>query len=454
MAEPHATDAFNPEREFMDREDIEDRQERMLREKVEHAYSNTDHYRESFDEEDLDPSDVKTIDDYQRLVSPMLKEDVRAERSVEDPFGGFLAIDRDEVDYLHTSTGTTGTPTFMPVTHEEVAAAGELLARTLYPTGLEAGDVALNAGLYYHLYSRMMENAYREHLGMTHFNRGGLPFEIESDLEEDTELWEMADPAVINMTHSSLQKATTLLQEHDVDPDEAFPELKAVVTAGAVVTGTARQKLEDFWGVPLIEQGGPTDQMAFMGTFCEERTEGWGHFFEDQAFYEILDLDTLEPVAEGERGEHTYTTFHLDSTPYLRWRSEDAGVHGGYDCSCGRCHMRTQILGRTVQEVNVRGTSVFPRDFEGVRDDHGYPESPYQLVRQPGQPQDLLRVLFSADVSEAERASMVEDLAHDLGLDESDVELGHIEEDDIPMKGQWKYRLIREEGEEREAEEE
>jgi phenylacetate-CoA ligase len=448
MGGSHATDAFNPEREFMDRDEIEDRQERMLREKVEHAYENTSHYREAFDEAGIDPSDIKTIDDYQRLVPTMLKEDVREKRSVDDPFGGFLAVDREELDYLHTSTGTTGTPTFMGVRDHEVSEAAELLARTIHPGDPEAGDVALNAGLYYHLYNRMMENAYHNHLGMVHFNRGGLPFEIESDLEEDAELWEMADPAVINMNHSSLQKATTLLKEHDIDPGEAFPELKLLVTAGAVVTGTARQDLEEFWGVPLVEQGGPTDQLAFMGTFCEERTEGWGHFFEDKGFYEILDLDTLEPVAEGERGEHTYTSFHLDSTPYLRWRSEDAGVHGGYDCSCGRCHMRTKILGRTVQEVNVQDTPVLPRDFEEVRDDHGHPESPYQLVRQAQQPQDMLEVLFSADISDEERSSIAADLAADLDFDESDVDIGHIDEEDIPMKGQWKYRLIRDEGDE------
>lgn len=445
MAEADATDAFNPEREFMSREEIEDRQERMLRDKVEHAYENTEHYRETFDEAGIDPSDVKTKNDYQRLIPTMLKEDVRDNRSTEDPFGGFLAVDRDEIDYLHTSTGTTGTPTFMPVRDEEVRAAGELLARTLYPQGTEAGDVALNAGLYYHLYSRMMENSYEDHLDMVHFNRGGLPFEIEGDLDENTELWEMADPAIINMTHSSLQKATTLLGKHDIDPNEAFPDLKAIVTAGAVVTGTARKELESFWGVPLVEAGGPTDQLAFMGSFCEERTEGWGHFFEDQGFFEILDFDTLEPVAEGERGEHTYTTFHLNSTPYLRWRSEDAGVHGGYDCSCGRCHLKTKILGRTVQEVNVQGHSVFPRDFEMVRDEHGYPESPYQIVRHGDQPQDLLQILFSMDISDEERSSIEQDLAENIGLTEEDVEINNIEEEDIPMKGEWKYKLIKEE---------
>jgi len=444
MAESQATDAFNPEREFMDRDEIEERQDRKLREKVNHAYENTSHYRDTFDEADIDPTDIKTRDDYQRLVPTMLKEDVRENRSVDDPFGGFLAVDRDEIDYYHTSTGTTGTPTFMPVQEEEVSAASELIARTLYPFGLEEGDVALNAGLFYHLYSRMIENAYREHLGMLHFNRGGLPFEIESDLEENAELWEMGDPAVINFNHASLQKATTLLQKHDIDPSDAFPELKAIVTAGAVVTGTARQTLEEFWSVPLIEHGGPTDQISFMGTFCEGRTEGWGHFFEDQGFHEILDLDTLEPVAEGERGEHTYTTFHLDSTPYLRWRSEDAGVHGGYDCSCGRCHMRTKILGRTVQEVDVQGTPVFPRDFESVRDEHGHPEAPYQLERRSRQPQDDLRVLFSADISDEKRASIAADLAEDLSLPESSVDIDHIEEEDIPMKGEWKYQLIRE----------
>jgi len=117
-------------------------------EKVNHAYENTSHYRDTFDEADIDPTDIKTRDDYQRLVPTMPKEDVRENWSVDDPFGGFLAVDRDEIDYHHTLDRTTGTPTFMPVQEEEVSAASELIARTLYPFGLEEGDVAPNAGLF------------------------------------------------------------------------------------------------------------------------------------------------------------------------------------------------------------------------------------------------------------------------------------------------------------------
>jgi len=89
-------------------------------------------------------------------------------------------------------------------------------------------------------------------------------------------------------------------------------------------------------------------------------------------------------------------------------------------------------------------TPVFPRDFESVRDEHGHPEAPYQLERRSRQPQDDLRVLFSADISDEKRASIAADLAEDLSLPESSVDIDHIEEEDIPMKGEWKYQLIRE----------
>lgn len=438
-----AQDAFNPEREFMDREEIEEQQDRTLREQTEYAYENTEHYRELFDEEGIDPSDVKTRRDFQRLVPTMLKEELRENRTEDDPYGGFLAIDPDEIDYIHTSTGTTGVPTYMPVTEEEVDAAAERTARLIYQSGIEPGEVAISPGLYYHLYTRIREYTLRKKLGATHFNRGAFPFELEKDLEEALPLWTMQDPVFIG---GQLKKLTNICKNEGIDPQEAFPNLKAVMTAGQLVTVTARERLEEFWGVPVLEGAGPTDTMAGLAMLCEGRKQGWGHFFEDMGFYEILDLDTLEPVAEGERGEHTYTTFMMKSTPYLRWRSEDAGVHGGYDCSCGRCHLKSKILGRTSQMIRVADDGgekrLFPRDFETVRDRNTEDVAPYQLVRRSEQPQDSFDVVFSGDVSDEKRAEIAADVEGDV---EVPVTVDRIDVEDIPMKGGWKPQLIREE---------
>lgn len=145
-AEKPSREAFNPDREFMDREEIERRQDRKLPEKVEYAYENTDYYRRAFDEAGIAPADVKTRDDYQRLVPTMLKADIRENRSESDPYDRFLAIDEDEIDYIHTSTGTTGVPTRMPLTEDEVEAGSETHVRVLFQGGLEPDDTVINRG--------------------------------------------------------------------------------------------------------------------------------------------------------------------------------------------------------------------------------------------------------------------------------------------------------------------
>lgn len=437
-AEKTAEEAFNPDREFMDREEIEERQERKVREQVEHAYENTEYYSERFDEEGIHPRDVKTLNDYQRLVPTMLKEDLREERNEDRPYGGFLAIDEEEIDYVHTSTGTTGVPTYMPVTDEEIDRAARGAARLFYQSGIEPGETAISPGLYYHLYTRVRERSLKDVLGAVHFNRGAFPFELEKDIEQALSLWTMQDPVLIG---GQATKLTNLLQQHDVDPTDAFPNLKAIKGAGQIITPSAREEIEEFWGVPLLESAGPTEQLGAMSMLCGARANGWGHFWEDQGFYEILDFDTLEPVAEGERGEHTYTSFNLTSTPYLRWRSEDAGVHGGYDCQCGRCHLRSKILGRTGQKVQVGDADVFPRDFETVRDRLTDGVWPYQFVRREDQPQDTLEIRFSAPIGDDEREEIAAAVEAEYDVP---VEITAVDEDDIPRKGGWKPKLIHE----------
>jgi phenylacetate-CoA ligase len=431
-------DAFNPEREFMDREEISEHQDRKLREQVEYAVENTEYYQNTFAEEDIDPSDIKTRNDYQRLVPTMLKDDLRDARDEDSPYGGFLAIDESEIDYIHTSTGTTGIPTYMPVTKKEVRDAANITGRLLHQAGIGKGDTVLSPGIYYHLYSRISGVAIEDIMGATQFNRGGFPFELESDIEEALPLWTMQNPDYIS---GMAIRITNLLQENNIDPKEAFPDLKGIKGAGQIITPDAREEIEEFWDAPLYESGGPTDQLAGLSMLCDARKEGWGHFFEDAGFYEILDFETGEPVAEGERGEHTYTSFILSSTPYLRWRSEDAGIHGGYDCECGRCHLRSKILGRTGQMIQVQDRTIFPRDFERIRDRYGYGTWPYQFVRQPDQPQDTLEIRFSAPIEDQERNAIADDLE---GILEVPVEIEYIDEDDIPRKGGWKPKIIHE----------
>lgn len=437
-------DALDPEAEFMDREEIESLQDRELRKQVEYAYENTEHYKETFDEADVSPSDIKTRNDFQQLVPTMLKEDLReSRRETGKPYGSFLAKDPEDIDFISASSGTTGMPTYQPVTMGEIDQTARFLARMLYQGGLEPGDVAVQGGVWFHQYFRWEQTAVIDHLDASYFARGGLPFEVEADFGEVLDLLKMQDPAYMFYPESGWITATDILKEEGIDPKEAFPNLKFATIASAIVTEAGREELEEFWGVPFYEVAGPTDVMMIIEMICSARNNGWGHFFEDGVFMEILDLDTQEPVAEGERGEHVYTTFHLETTPYLRWRSEDAGIHGGYDCQCGRCHIRSKILGRTSQEIQVDDRSLFPRDFKRVRDRRGYTRSPYQLLKRDKQPQDAFEILFSGDVPQDEREQLAADLRGKYGVPATVEEM---DEEDIPKKGGFKYQLIREEG--------
>jgi phenylacetate-CoA ligase len=432
-----STDYWNEERETMAHEELENLQADRLRAQTSYAYENTAYFQEQLDEANVRPNDVRTIDDYQRQIPFVIKADLRERDRPQD----FIAAPDDELTYVHASTGTTGKPTHQVVAEGDQEHMQEYLARYHHGAGVRENDTVLDLWLYYHLFSHWADMAYEE-LDATLFRRGGFPFEVENDLETIS-VWTDMDPDVLHVSFNGLFDIKQHLQENGLSVDEVFPSLRAIQTGGSVWTEYLREAEEEFWGVPIYDVGGPTDTLSCGVTMCEGHEENWYHWWEDLMFPEVVDFDTQEIVAPGERGELVYTHLHARGTPYLRWRSEDGVKHGGHDCVCGRDHFIGRILGRTGDRIQIDDQDIFLRDVEEVL--HTYDDirdQEYQIIRNPPHgEQDHVRIRLETDKIDDDTVEVFRDeLASELGVDIA-VEQFEREQDG----GEWKPDKIVEE---------
>jgi phenylacetate-CoA ligase len=408
MPETH----WNTERETLGREEITAIQERKLRQQVEYAYENTAYYRELFDEEGLSPGEVRTIDDYQRKVPFVIKQDLRDRDRPQD----FIAADESEVQWIHASTGTTGKPTHQVVADGDMEHLKQYLARYQYATGARENDTVLSLWMYYHLFTYWAEAAYDD-IGVNMFRRGGFPFEIENDLETIS-LWTDLDPDILHVPFNGLMMIREHLESEGMTPEEVFPSLKTIHTGGAIWTDALRESEESYWGVPIYDVGGPTDTLCCAVSLCAGHEDNWYHWWEDLMFPELIDFDTQELLGPGERGELVYTNLDAAGTPYLRWRSEDAVLHGGHDCVCGRKHLKGKLLGRTGDRIQIDQNNVFLRDVEEVI--HEFDEirhENYQVVRAPDGRQDRLVLRLQTDaLSDGVVQAVIQQLESDIDV--------------------------------------
>ncbi len=388
---------WNPEIETLPRVEIEKLQEKRMKAQVKHAYENTAYYNRKFRELGITPEDIKTLDDFRKKVPFTIKDVVREERDkTGDPWGGFLAVPIEELVNIHTSTGTTGIPTFGTYTKSDWDHIGEVVARWMWTAGLRKNEILMNFMVYYHMYNTWLD-AGAEKIGAIQFKRGGFPFEVEADVRQ-VKLWSYANPHVIHMLTQGLKIATAYIKENNIDIRKMLPRLKSIIFAGDILTSHTRKEMMDIWGVPLYDAGGPTETYCALIGYCEENViENWQHMADDLCISEVIDPERLENIAPGERGEIVYTNlFPRRATPYLRWRSEDAVDFEGFECSCGRSFIKARLLGRVAHEIRVKDKKVYQRDVEEVL--QRYPETryvQYQTIREKPQPQDklILRIL-------------------------------------------------------------
>ncbi|MBN1617440.1 MAG: phenylacetate--CoA ligase [Spirochaetales bacterium] len=339
--------------ECASREKIEAIQLEALRRQVEHALK-TDFYSKRFAKAGITgPQDIKTLSDISRLPFTT-KGDLREAY----PFG-LLAVPQSEVVRVHASSGTTGTPTVIYLTQKDLDLASDTMARSLTAAGGSKNDIIQNMMTY-----GLFTGGLCFHYGAELMGAMVIPTSAGNTLRQ---LKFMKDfgTTMIHATPSYLLHLHSAIEESDELKREDL-RLQKAITGAEPHSEELRQKIQDALGIEVYNCFGMSE-MNGPGVAFECIFRSGMHVWEDRYIAEILDPDTMEPVADGETGELVLTILCRDAMPLIRYRTRDLTRFIPGPCACGRTHRRlARFTGRTDDMLIINGVNVFPSQIEEV----------------------------------------------------------------------------------------
>jgi phenylacetate-CoA ligase len=357
---------FAPDIERLDRDSLRLLQFGRLRKTLERAYASVPHYRRAFDEMGVAPGDLKSLADIRRFPFTV-KTDLRDNY----PFGLF-AVPREQLVRLHASSGTTGKPTVVGYTANDIATWSDLMARSLAAAGVRPGDMVHNA-YGYGLFTGGLGFHYGvERLGATVTPMSGGQTERQIALIQDF------GATVLAATPSYALNLVEMAEQMGIDL--AAGPLRVGVFGAEPWSETMRAELDRRLGVKACDMYGLSEIMG-PGVAIECTSRIGLHGWEDAFLFEVVDPDTMEPLPMGEAGELVITTLVKEGLPMIRYRTRDITRLTDEPCSCGRTHVRIlRVTGRNDDMLIIRGVNVFPSQIESVL--LGFPgiAPHYQLV--------------------------------------------------------------------------
>jgi phenylacetate-CoA ligase len=337
--------------ERMSRDELQFLQLTRLQSTVRSAYENVPTYRKKFDEVGVKPGDIRELTDI-RLLPFTTKEDLRASY----PFGMF-AVPMEQVARVHASSGTTGRPTVVGYTRQDLRHWATLVARSLRASGVRPGMKVHNAYGYGLFTGGLGAHAGIEELGATVIPVSGGQTARQVQLILDFE------PDVILCTPTYLLTIVDCMLEQGIDPRTT--SLKAGVLGAEPWTNQMRQELEEQLDIDALDIYGLSEVMGpGVGNECIETKDG-PHLWEDHFLPEIIDSESGAALPDGEAGELVFTSLTKEAFPVIRYRTRDlTTLHPG----SARPGMRRmeKITGRNDDMIILRGVNLFPTQIEEI----------------------------------------------------------------------------------------
>mgnify|MGYP000801453909 CR=1 FL=1 len=357
---------FSPEIETASRDYLHAIQSARLIKTVKRCYENIPFYKAKFDEMGLKPEDIHSIDDISKLPFTV-KQDLRDHY----PFGLF-AVPRDELVRVHASSGTTGKQTVVGYTRGDIDRWSECVARALTAAGTTPSDY-IHVSYGYGLFTGGMGIHYgAEKLGAT-----AIPVS-SGNTKRQVQILQDFGSNVLCCTPSYALFIAETLKEMNVDPAEL--PLRIGIFGAEPWSENMRTQLENMLKIKAYDIYG-LSEIAGPGVAFECCEQSGMHICEDYFYPEIVDPETLEPLAEGETGELLVTTLTKEGLPLLRYRTRDITRLNYSPCKCGRTGVRMdKVKGRSDDMLKIRGVNVFPSQIESVLIGTEQIGANYQLV--------------------------------------------------------------------------
>jgi phenylacetate-CoA ligase len=364
-----------------------------LRDTLRRAYDNVPHYRHAFDRAGVSPADINDLADLARIPFTT-KDDLRQNY----PFGMF-AVPREEVSRLHASSGTTGRPTVVGYTAQDVDTWAEVMARSIRVAGGRPGDV-VHVAYGYGLFTGGLGAHYgAERLGCTvvPVSGGMTPRQVQLIVD--------FRPRVIMVTPSYFLAILDEMEAQGVDPRSTGLEIG--IFGAEPWTDEMRAEVERRSGIHAVDIYGLSEVMGPGVSQEAVETKDGLHVWEDHFLPEIVDPVTLEVLPDGEEGELVFTSLTKQAMPVVRYRTRDltrllpGTAHPAF-------RRMQKVTGRTDDMMIVRGVNVFPTQVEEqILSVEGLTPHYLCVLTRPGNLDELtVRVEAHESVAEANRSGL------------------------------------------------
>ena len=326
-------------------------QEQRLHWSVRHAYDNVPHYRNSFDAAGVHPDDIRGLDDLSKLPFTS-KTDLRANY----PFGMF-AVPREQVARIHASSGTTGKPTVVGYTKDDLNMWATVMARSIRASGGRPGQILQNAYGYGLFTGGLGAHYGAEKLGCTVVPISGGMTERQVQLITDFK------PDIIMVTPSYMLSIVDEMQRQGIDPRST--SLKVGIFGAEPWSNELRREMENRLDMHAVDIYGLSEVIGpGVAQECVETKDGL-HVWEDHFYPEVIDPETGAALPDGEKGELVFTSLTKEAFPIIRYRTRDLTRLLPGTARPGMRRME-KVTGRSDDMIILRGVNVFPTQIEEV----------------------------------------------------------------------------------------
>jgi phenylacetate-CoA ligase len=372
-------------RECMKREDLEQLQLERLQSTLSRVYMNVPFYKKKFDDLGIDPDDFRSLEDLRKLPFTT-KDDLRNSY----PYGMF-AVPLREVVRIQASSGTTGMPTVVGYTKNDLKNWSDLVARILTAGGVTQNDIvqiAFDYGLF--------TGAFGLHYGAERLGASVIPISSGDTRRQVKILQDFKTTALICTPTFALSIADTII-ESGINVNAL--SLKYGLFGAEPWSEAMRLQLQEKLKIIATDNYGLSEVMG-PGVAGECLERNGLHINEDHFLVEVVDPETLGPVTAGKTGELVVTTLTKEAFPLIRFRTRDLTTLIIEPCTCGRTFVRMgKVMGRTDDMIKIKGANVFPSQVEAVLSEIEGAEPHYQIIVDRKGAVDELTVLV--EVSES-----------------------------------------------------
>lgn len=338
--------------EILSRDEMSKLQLKRLQDIVSYTYKNVEYYRSKFDKINLKPRDIKVLSDIEKI--PYTEKD---ELRLTYPYG-LLAVDLKDVVRIHASSGTSGKPTVVAYTKEDLEMWTECVSRLVYAAGGSKDDIVQICFGY-----GLFTGALGLHQGFENIGATVIPSSSGNTKRQVMLMKDLNTTAIVS-TPSYALHISEVMKEMGYKKEDF--NLRIGLFGSEASSEAMHKELEEKLGLIPTDNYGLSEIIG-PGVAGECLHKCGMHVNEDHFYPEIIDQKTLKPLKNGGQGELVLTTLTKKALPILRYRTKDITTLDYGNCKCGRNNVRMgKIKGRSDEMLKIKGVNIFPTQIEEV----------------------------------------------------------------------------------------